>query len=306
MRIVSLVPAATEILCEIGLADELVGISADSDWPPDLPDIPHATRADPDADPAVGSPARLVAVTHGIIPGLVADLPAIAALAPDLVVTQSRCRACGVLVRPVGPPGALSPAITVLDLEATSIEGILNAITTVGAMTEAEDEAVDFVESLRVRLGVIEEAVERRRITGRRARRVVALQRLQPPASAGHWLPEQIRRAGGWEVLGEAGGPSAETTWDAIAEVDPEVLLLVPADLRINVARTLWSRAPRPGRLDDIAAIRSGQFFLLDSPYFSRPGPRAIDGIELLAEVLDPDGFIETSPPGSWTPLYLA
>ncbi len=305
MRIVSLVPVATEILCEIGLADELVGISADSDWPSDLREIPHVTRIDPDPATLDGS-GRLVAFTHGIVPGLVADPAAIAALAPDLVVTQSRCRACGVLVRPAGPPGALRSEITLLDLEATSIEGIFNSITTVGAMTETEDEAVDLVESLRIRLGVIEEAVERRRMSGRRARRVVALQRLLPPAAAGHWLPEQIRRAGGWEILGEAGGLAAPSTWETVAEVDPEVLLLIPADLRINVARTLWDRAPKPDAWDEIAAVRSGQVFLLDSPYFSRPGPRAIDGIELLAEVLDPDAFIETSPPGSWTPLYLA
>jgi iron complex transport system substrate-binding protein len=304
MRIVSLVPAATEILAEVGLGAELVGIGADSDYPADLAPLAHVTRAVPHQSGTSTARERLAAFTHGIAPGLAADPAAIAALAPDLVITQSRCRACGVAVRPVAGAPELQ-GISIVDLEATSIEGIFNAITTIGAMTESEDDAIDFVESLRARLGVVEEGVAERRFAGRPPHRVVVLQRLDPPATAGHWVPEQVRRAGGWEVLGEAGAASVETTWEAIAEVDPEFLLLAPADSRINVARPIWDRAPRPRLWQEISAVRSGQVFLLDGPpYFGRPAPRVIDGMELLAEVLDPDHFIETSPPGSWTPLY--
>ena len=110
-----------------------------------------------------------------------------------------------------------------------------------------------------------------------------------------------------WEVLGDAGTASADTTWEAIAEMDPQLLLLAPADSRINPARAAWTGAPRPDAWQEISAVRRGQVFLLDGPpYFGRPGPRLIDGIELLAELLDPDHFVETSPAGSWTPLYPA
>ena len=309
MRIVSLLPSVTEIVCEIGLTEELVGISADSDWPPEIRDLPLVTLPLPGSasvPSATPDPvARLLVLTHGTAPAVVVDSTALAALQPDIILTQERCRACGIALRPVGPAAAgLATAPQVVSLEPISIEGIFNAITTVGAMTEAEDDAIDLVESLRARLGVIEQMVEQRRDAGHRARRVVALQRLDPPATAGHWVPEQIRRAGGWELLGEAGQPSAETSWEAIQEVDPEVLLLMPADLRISVARAVWERTLRPAFWGELAAVRAGQVFLIDGPaYFARPGPRVIDGIELLAEVLDPDGFIGTSPSGSWTPL---
>lgn len=313
MRIVSLLPFVTEIVCEIGLTEELVAISADSDWPPEIRDLPVVTQlasgglsGESSSMPAARDPVgRLLALTHGASPGMAVDAAALAALQPDIILTQERCRVCGMALRPVGAsPAGLTRAPEVVSLEPTSIEGIFNAITTVGAMTEAEDDAIDLVESLRARLGAIEQMVEQRRDGGHKARRVVALQRLDPPATAGHWVPEQIRRAGGWELLGEAGQPSAETSWDAIREVDPEVLLLMPADLRISVAKAVWDRMPRPPFWGELAAVRAGQVFLVDGPaYFARPGPRVIDGIELLAEILDPDGFIETSPPGSWTPL---
>jgi iron complex transport system substrate-binding protein len=308
MRIVSLLPSVTEIVCEIGLTEELVGISADSDWPPEIRDLPLVVR------PSSGEPfveqrsdplARLHGLTHGVAPSMTVDPAALAALEPDVILTQERCRACGIVIRPAAAAAAgLAPAPEVVSLEPTSVEGIFNAITTVGAMTEAEDDAIDLVEALRARLGAIEQMVEQRRDAGHRARRVVALQRLDPPATAGHWVPEQIRRAGGWELLGEAGQPSAETSWEAIRDLDPDVLLLMPADLRMSVARAVWERTPRPAFWSELAAVRAGQVFLIDGPpYFARPGPRVIDGIELLAELLDPDGFVDASPPGSWTPL---
>lgn len=308
MRIVSLVPSATEIVCEIGLIGELVGISADSDWPPDVRDLPLVTRSAADAGeapPPLDPDHRLQIAAHGVGPGQAVDVEALLALRPDLVLTQERCRACGVLLRSLPSPAAgLTAGPQIVTLEPTSIEGIFHAITTVGAMTEAEDAAIDLVESLRARLGAIEQMVEQRRDAGHRARRVVALQRLDPPATAGHWVPEQIRRAGGWELLGDAGQRSVETSWEAIREVDPEVLLLMPADLRISVARARWERLPRPGFWAELAAVRTGQIFVVDGPaYFARSGPRVIDGIELLAEVLDPEGFVETSPPGSWAPI---
>jgi iron complex transport system substrate-binding protein len=305
VRIVTLVPAATEIASEIGLGDELVGVSADSDWPPavrSLPDVTHPRGSG--GGRGIREADRLVAITHGIAAGQEVDLEALLALAPDLVVTQERCRVCRVEVRPVPalPVGVVGPPV--VSLEAASIEGIFNAITTVGAMTEAEDDALDLVESLRARLGVVEERVERRRDDGHRARRVVALQRLLPPATCGHWIPEQIRRAGGWEVLGEDAAPSRATMWDVIREVDPEVLLFMPADQRIAMTRARWQRSTRPAAWSDLTAVEHGQVFLLDGPTgFARPGPRVIDGIEILAEVLDPDGFVETSPPGGWAPL---
>jgi iron complex transport system substrate-binding protein len=171
-------------------------------------------------------------------------------------------------------------------------------------MTESEDNAIDLVESLRERLGAVEEKVQARREAGGRSPRVVGLEWLDPPFASGHWVPEQIRRAGGWELLGADGERSVQTTWDAVSEVDPEMLLLMPCGFHLAETLTAWERTRRPPGYEDLAAVRRGRVFALDgSAYFSRPGPRVIDGIELLAEIFDPDAFVDIAPLGSWTPV---
>jgi iron complex transport system substrate-binding protein len=133
---------------------------------------------------------------------------------------------------------------------------------------------------------------------------VVALEWLDPPFASGHWVPEQIRRAGGWELLGSDGDRSRATTWDAIADVDPEMLLLMPCGDHLAETHAEWARTPRPAGYESLAAVRSGQVFALDgSSYFSRPGPRVLDGIELLAEIFDPGTFRDLAPFRSWAPV---
>jgi iron complex transport system substrate-binding protein len=133
---------------------------------------------------------------------------------------------------------------------------------------------------------------------------VVGLEWLDPPFATGHWVPEQIRRAGGWELLGADGDASKQTTWDAVAEVDPEMLLLMPCGFHLPETVDEWARTRRPPGYEDLTAVRRGQVFAVDgSAYFSRPGPRVIDGIELLAEIFDPDAFVDVAPFGSWTPV---
>jgi iron complex transport system substrate-binding protein len=120
----------------------------------------------------------------------------------------------------------------------------------------------------------------------------------------GHWVPEQIRRAGGWDLLGEPGEKSVQTTWQAVRDVDPEMLVLMPCGFHLDDTLDEWERTPRPSFWDELEATRRGQVFAVDgSAYFSRPGPRIVDGIELLAEIFDPDAFVDIAPLGSWTPL---
>jgi iron complex transport system substrate-binding protein len=271
MRIVSLIPAATEIVWALGLEDDLVGVSHACDFPPPVVGRPVATRPSSDA----------------------VDEAALAALRPDLVFAGA------------GPRDwEAGPGVTVVILDPVSLEGIFHAIATVGAMTSAEDEAVGLVEILRERLADVEEAAAERRGSGHHAPRVVVLDGLDPLSSAGLWLPEQVRRAGGWEVLGSDGEPSARVTWEAVAEVDPEMLLLAPRSMHLGAAARAWRATPRPAFWSEIQAVRRGQVFALDaSAYFSRPGPRVIDGIEILAEIFDPAAFVDLAPAGSWVPV---
>jgi iron complex transport system substrate-binding protein len=307
MRIVSLLPSATEIVCAIGLADELVGITHECDWPPAVVGKPVVTR---DVHDMAGVSsrdihARVTASMHGGSALYALDEEALAATEPDLILTQELCRVCAVSYREVNEVArAIDADITVVSLEPTSIEGILNTISTVGAMAEAEDAAVDVIESLRERLGAVEERVAERREAGHRAPRVVGVEWLDPPFTVGHWVPEQIRRAGGWDLLGSDGEKARVTTWDEVAEVDPEMLLLMPCGFHLDDTIAEWSRTPRPGWLDDLPAFQRGAVLALDgSSYFSRPGPRVFDGIELLAEIMDPRGFVDIAPPGGWAPV---
>jgi iron complex transport system substrate-binding protein len=249
--------------------------------------------------------ALVTAAMHGGSSLYALDEERLAAAQPDLILTQELCRVCAVSYREVNEVArAIDADITVVSLEPTSIEGILNTITTVGAMAEVEDAALDVVEALRARLGAVEEVVAARRSAGHRPPRIVGLEWLDPPFTVGHWVPEQIRRAGAWDLLGSDGQKAVATTWDAVREVDPEMLVLMPCGFHLAETVEEWERTPRPAWFGELTAARRGQVVAVDgSAYFSRPGPRVIDGIELLAEVFDPDGFVDVAPAGGWTPV---
>lgn len=292
MRIVSLHPAATAIVRALGLDDELAGVTDACDQPADLPAVPVVAR-------------HLAASGHGpadggalAAPALELDEGALAAAGPDLVLTLACC--------PAGAAGRrradevvrrLDPDTGLVHLEPASLEGVLNAIQAVGAMTEAEDEAMELVEQLRGRLRRVEERVLARREAGRPPRRVVALEGLEPPAACGHWVPGQVRLAGGWELLGAEGAHPAPVAWDAVREVDPEVLLLMPAGADLAAVLAAWERTPLPAWWAELAAVRAGEVHALDAAAsFSQPGPGLVDGVEVLAAVLDPDGFPGLDP----------
>jgi iron complex transport system substrate-binding protein len=307
LRIVSLLPSATEIVYAIGLGDELVGVTHECDFPPAVASKPVVTRSVQDHE---GRSSREIhdlvgAAVHGGSSLYALDEDALAAAGPDLILTQELCTVCAVSYRDVNAVAReIDASIRVVSLEPTSIEGILHTITTVGSMTESEDAAIDVVERLRSRLTQVEETVQARRDGGVRGPRVVGVEWLDPPFTAGHWVPEQIQRAGGWELLGEAGQPSRETVWQTVADLDPEMIVLMPCGYHLAETVAEWERTPTPAVWGELDAVRRGQVFAVDgSSYFSRPGPRVIDGVELLAEIFDPDAFVDLAPANSWTPL---
>src|SRR5438552_3786691 len=239
MRIVSLLPSATEIVCALGLGDELVGVTHECDWPPEVVGKPVMTRSTFDlAAMSGGRIHRLVSdAVHGGSSLYELDEAALAAAEPDLILTQELCEVCAVSYRRVNEAvRAMGGDVQVVSLEPSSVEGIFNTISTVGAMTDAEDDAVAVLEGLRSRLAEIEQQVLARRASGQQPVRAVGLEWLDPPFASGHWVPDQIRRAGGWELLGRDGDRSVETTWDAVRDVDPEMLVLMPCGFHVGEA----------------------------------------------------------------------
>jgi iron complex transport system substrate-binding protein len=307
VRIVSLLPSATEILFALGLGDDVVAVTHECDWPPEAETKPAITRATHDL---ASTSSRAI---HDLVRGAVhggsslyeLDERLLADLKPDLIVTQELCAVCAVSYRRVNDAvRAIDAATQVVSLEPATIEGIFNTMTTIGALTGVENRSIRLVQQLRTRLGQLERRVQRRRDQGHRPLRVVAVEWLDPPFAVGHWVPEQIRRAGGWDLLGREAEASVETTWEAIRDVEPDALLLMPCGFHVTDAAAEWQRTPRPIVWNDIAAVRRGAVFVVDgSAYFSRPGPRVVDGIAMLCEILDPEGFLDVAPPGSWTPV---
>jgi iron complex transport system substrate-binding protein len=307
MRIVSLLPSATEIVFALGLGDQLVGRTHACDYPPEVVDVPVVT-----ADPSLGTAgtSREIddRIRHALHDGSALyglDARLLAELEPDVVLTQELCDVCAVSYRDVSAAvRAMDRETNVVSLEPHSIEGILNTISTVGAFTEAEDEAVGLVELLRERLAAIENLALERRLQGIPARRVVVLEWLDPPFASGHWVPEMVRRAGGWELLGREGERSAETTWERVRQVDPEQLILALCGFDASRAARELEVAELPDWFDGSDAVRDGGLFAVDgSGLFSRPGPRIVEGIATLAELFDPEGFAGSGPSGSWIPL---
>ena len=302
MRIVSLLPSATEIVCALGLRDELVGVSHRCDYPPEIEGVAVVTRPAGSRAPSGAAMASIASPDNELGPSEL-DRAALRAVEPELIIVRDGGSGPGPRQLEAALAGsAISPTIVALD--PITLEGIFNSISTLGAMTEAEDEAVELLEALREDIGEIEQGVVARHDAGLRPVRVVMLQGLSPLVASGRWVPEQVRRAGGWDLLGREGEFPPPTTWEAIQAVDPEMLMFAPAGMALLEAQAVWRETERPVFWHSLEAVRRGQVFLVEPVYFSRPGPRVVDGVAMLAEIFDPEGFVDTSPPDSWTPLF--
>ena len=307
MRIVSLLPSATEIVCALGLSRQLVGVTHECDYPAEATRKPRMTRSVLGLEGASSTTIdrRVRAAVAAGKPLYEIDEEALRRARPDLILTQSLCRVCAPdQASVVELARRISPDISVISLEPTSIEGIFNSISTVGAMTETERRAITLLGRLRGRLGRIEKKVEKARAAGHQPLRVIGLEWLDPPMVVGHWVPEQIRRAGGWDLLGREGESSVRTTWQTIRDMEPDMLLLMPCGYDMPGTVREFARMRRPKFWDEIMAVQRQNVIALDgSAYFSRPGPRILDGISLLAEIFDPNRFVDVSPPMSWEPI---
>jgi iron complex transport system substrate-binding protein len=282
MRIVSLVPSATEMLFALGLGDEIVAVTHECDYPPQALSLPHVTR---DLLPSGLSSAQIDAtVKQRTLNGesiYALDEQVLHELQPDLILTQALCAVCAVSyddVRAVAQEIDSQPLV--ISLDPHTIGEVLGDARTIAQATDAKDAAVDLIRESSARIDRVRLAVR-----GARRPRVVALEWLDPPYAAGHWTPQMIEYAGAEDTLGFAGEHSLQTTWDEVTAVKPEIVLVIPCGFDAEFAH----REAEMHR-DQLAALGAGRVIALDaSAYFSRPGPRIIDGLELLASVLHPE-----------------
>jgi len=290
-RIVSLLPSTTEIVCALGLESALVGITHECDFPPSVVDKPrltasrisHETMTSAEIDHAVRSQLD----GHGSIYDLAEDK--LRSLKPDLILTQELCEVCAVSYKTVERAARMFDAgVRVVSLEPNTIADIFENIKMIGELVGRKAEAERLVANLAARLDRVRDSLP----ADINRPRTLMLEWLEPPFSPGHWVPEQVAIAGGDQGFGKAGHRSVTTTAAEINDYAPEVIVMIPCGYyKEDILRQL-PKSTLPEGWNDLPAVRSGSICATDATsYFSRPGPRVVDGAEILARILHPDVF---------------
>jgi iron complex transport system substrate-binding protein len=288
MRVVSLLPSATEIVCALGFEDALVGISHECDFPAHITDRPRVTRCEIHgadlSSAAIDGWVRDTLAGRGTLYTL--DEPVVQALRPDVVITQQLCDVCAVSYGSVAAFAAALPSRPrVLNLQPGTLQDILADIQLVADALGAPQRGRDLTARLQARIDAVARAVA---LAAPRAT-CFLLEWIEPPYCGGHWNPQLVALAGGTDPIGRVGQPSRRLDWDEVARADPDVIVL--ACCGFSVERTLQEAAAASSvpQWQDLRAVREGNVFVVDAnAYFSRPGPRIADSLEMLAHILHP------------------
>ncbi len=289
MRICSLLPGATEIVCALGLADEIVGVSHECDFPPAARSKPVMvkSRIDPtmigsgEIDRQVGDLLRSQQSLYALDEKLFKDSE------PDIILTQGLCDVCALDYNDVVQAARSLPRDPcIVSLDPHCLADILNDVLRIGEATNRSRQAEAFVQELKLRI----EAVRDRTTRSALRPRVACLEWFDPLYIAGHWVPEMVQIAGGYDILGTAGEPSVKIEWEALIASLPEILILMPCGFDLDRAVRESSLLKNRAGWQTLPAVRDGRVFAVSgTDYFSRPGPRLVDGLEILSQVIHPE-----------------
>ncbi|MET0799964.1 MAG: cobalamin-binding protein [Actinomycetota bacterium] len=298
MKIVSLLPSATEIVYALGLGSDLVGVTDECDFPTDAVTKPVVSRS---ALPQ-GSPLGSREIDEAVRERMEArqplyrlDTDLIRRERPDVIITQDLCRVCAV------PAGHVEEALAslglteetkVLSLDPSTLDEVIAQIEIVGAMLGAAERAADVTVGLRDRVAAVKHTAVRLPTVN-----VFCMEWAEPPFAAGHWVPEMVEAVGATNLLGAKGEPSRIVTHREIRDATPEVLIYMPCGYYLEEAEAEGERVVAHPEIADTPAARNGNVFAVDATsFFSRPGPRIVDGLEILAWAVHPEAYAEPSP----------
>jgi iron complex transport system substrate-binding protein len=296
MKIASLLPSATEIVYALGLGDDLIGVTDECDYPPDAVTKPVISRS---ALPQgrIQTPREIdEAVRAKVGQGgqlYIVDTELLRRERPDVILTQDLCRVCAV------PSGQVKEALDklglpdakVVSLDPKTLEDVVAQIGAVGAIFDRADRASAITQTMRDRIARVRETAKRVPSVS-----VFALEWSDPPFAGGHWIPDMIEVVGGIPVLAEKGQPSREVAWHEVRAAAPEVAVFMPCGYYLEEAEEEADSFLHQAEFADTPAVRNGNVFAVDATsYFSRPGPRLVDGLEILAWAVHPDSY--PSPP---------
>jgi iron complex transport system substrate-binding protein len=293
VKIVSLLPSATELAFALGLGDDLSGVTYECDYPPEARTKPVVSETALPTDRPLSS-GEIDAEVRGRMdakePIYRLDKELIGRIQPDLILTQDLCRVCAV------PTGEVERALDelgsraeVVSMDPGTLEETLESFLAVGRATGTEERARELVSGIRERIETVKQKAARLPTI-----RTFAMEWLDPPFVGGHWVPEMVALAAGENLLGEPGGTSRQVTWREIADAAPEVMVHMPCGYYLEEAEQEATRIYLAPEFRATTAYASGTVYATDaSSYFSRPGPRIVDGVEILAWVIHPEDFPE-------------
>ena len=302
-QIVSFLPSATEMACALGLFDQLVGITHECDYPPEVAGKPIVVR---NALPIekMNQGEVDVAVAQRMRDGLSlyeVDEKLLQELAPDLILTQNLCQVCAPSGNEVSQAVNLLPKKPqILWLTPTSLEEVFANVRELGEATGRTKEAQDLIATGRARL---EKTAAATRDLSHRPR-VFCMEWLDPVYCSGHWVPEMVKLAGGVDALARVGEDSVRIPWDDVVRWAPEVLIITPCGFNLEKVIEQTQQLPSFPGWSDLPAVREGRVYAVDAnSYFARPGPRVVDGTELLAHLIHPELFPWDGPASAYQRL---
>lgn len=300
-RIVSLIASATEIVCELGFASDLVGRSHECDHPPSIRSLPVCTRPKIDVHASSAEIDRQIrAVVRDALSVYAVDEKTLRDLEPDVIVTQTQCEVCAVSLRDVERAVCswLEKCPQLVSLCPDSLTDVFADVERVAVALHARDAGDDLIGRMKSRMSQISQ----RALAQPDRPRVACVEWIDPLMAAGNWVPELVELAGGVNLFGQKGAHAPRMTWEELREADPDVVVLMPCGF--DLARTLADvpiLAALPG-WQQLKAVRAKRVFATDgNQYFNRPGPRLVESLEILAELLHPSTSDRRHEGSGWT-----
>jgi iron complex transport system substrate-binding protein len=291
-KIVSLLPSATEIVCALGLEKNLVGRSHECDYPASVKQLPVCSEANfPDNLSSSAIDVKVKEILADALSIYKVNRELIKQLAPDIVITQARCEVCAVSLKDVEEAleNYLDKQARIVSLQPNGLDDIFNDITTIAGALNVSDAGNALLEDLQERVDIIRHKLK----FNENKPAVACIEWLEPLMLSGNWVPELVSIAGGISILTEQGKHSLYVQWEDICLIDPDVLVIMPCGFPIQ--RTLKEidlLLQMPG-FGEIKAVKNNRVYIADgNQYFNRPGPRIVDSIEILAEIINPKQFI--------------
>jgi iron complex transport system substrate-binding protein len=300
MKIVSLLPSATEIVCALGLGDDLVGVSHECDFPPEVVGRPILTK--PKIDPTGDSSGIDAAVRRLVQDGLSVyriRTDVLEQLQPDLIVTQEQCEVCAVSYSDVvaATRQLLHQPATIVSLKPTRLPDIFDDIQRVADAAGCGDAGTELTRRLQARLAAL-----RTRAAAVHSRpRVACIEWIEPLMVAGNWIPELVEMGGGRYELVPIGGHSPTISWDDLVAYGPDVVIIMPCGFKLPQTQRELPRLTARPEWQQLPAVRNRRVYVVDgNAYLNRPGPRIVESAELLAGLIQPGFFAAKIPPDSY------